>query len=74
MERKRYLQAIHPAARKCQGIRVLRRTAVCHNLPHYGHLLAGIIKDIVPRYWTMRGFKVLRRFGWDTHGFRSRWK
>ena len=39
-----------------------------NNLPHYGHLLAGIIKDIVPRYWTMRGFKVLRRFGWDTHG------
>ena len=39
-----------------------------NNLPHYGHLLAGIIKDIVPRYWTMRGFRVHRRFGWDTHG------
>ncbi|MBU1218715.1 isoleucine--tRNA ligase [Myxococcota bacterium] len=39
-----------------------------NNLPHYGHLLAGIIKDIVPRYWTMKGFKVERRFGWDTHG------
>ncbi len=39
-----------------------------NNLPHYGHLLAGIIKDIVPRYWTMRGFRVERRFGWDTHG------
>jgi isoleucyl-tRNA synthetase len=37
-------------------------------LPHYGHLLAGTIKDIVPRYWTMRGFHVPRRFGWDTHG------
>ncbi len=36
--------------------------------PHYGHILAGIIKDIVPRYWTMRGFRVERRFGWDTHG------
>jgi isoleucyl-tRNA synthetase len=36
--------------------------------PHYGHLLAGTLKDIVPRYWTMRGFKVERRFGWDTHG------
>ncbi|HEX2613005.1 MAG TPA: class I tRNA ligase family protein, partial [Fibrobacteria bacterium] len=37
-------------------------------LPHYGHLLAGTIKDIVPRYWTMRGYRVERRFGWDCHG------
>jgi isoleucyl-tRNA synthetase len=37
-------------------------------LPHYGHLLAGTIKDIVPRYWTMRGRYVERRFGWDCHG------
>jgi isoleucyl-tRNA synthetase len=37
-------------------------------LPHYGHLLAGTIKDMVPRYWTMRGFHVERRFGWDCHG------
>jgi len=37
-------------------------------LPHYGHLLAGTIKDIVPRYYTMRGFHVERRFGWDCHG------
>lgn len=36
--------------------------------PHYGHLLAGTIKDIVPRYWSMRGFYVERRFGWDCHG------
>ena len=36
--------------------------------PHYGNLLAGVIKDVVPRYWTMRGFRVQRRFGWDTHG------
>ena len=36
--------------------------------PHYGNLLAGVIKDIVPRYWTMRGHRVERRFGWDTHG------
>ena len=36
--------------------------------PHYGNLLAGIIKDMVPRYWTMRGYRVERRFGWDTHG------
>ncbi|MDP6728957.1 MAG: isoleucine--tRNA ligase, partial [SAR324 cluster bacterium] len=37
-------------------------------LPHYGHLLAGTIKDVIPRYKTMRNFKVERRFGWDTHG------
>ena len=37
-------------------------------LPHYGHLLAGTIKDIVPRYQTMRGRYVDRRFGWDCHG------
>jgi isoleucyl-tRNA synthetase len=36
--------------------------------PHYGHLLAGTIKDMVPRYWTMRGYHVERRFGWDCHG------
>ena len=37
-------------------------------LPHHGHLLAGTIKDIIPRYWTMKGFYVERRFGWDCHG------
>ena len=37
-------------------------------LPHYGHLLASITKDVVPRYWTMRGFRVERRWGWDCHG------
>jgi isoleucyl-tRNA synthetase len=37
-------------------------------LPHYGHLLAGTIKDVIPRYQTMRGKKVERRFGWDCHG------
>jgi isoleucyl-tRNA synthetase len=36
--------------------------------PHYGHILAGVIKDVVPRFWAMRGFRVERRFGWDTHG------
>ncbi|MCK6594490.1 MAG: isoleucine--tRNA ligase [Bacteriovoracaceae bacterium] len=37
-------------------------------LPHHGHLLAGTLKDIVPRYWTMKGRYVERRFGWDCHG------
>lgn len=39
-----------------------------NGLPHYGHLLANTIKDSVPRYWTMRGYYVERRFGWDCHG------
>jgi isoleucyl-tRNA synthetase len=39
-----------------------------NGLPHYGHLLTGYVKDIVPRYKTMKGNKVDRRFGWDTHG------
>lgn len=37
-------------------------------LPHYGHLLAGTIKDVIPRYKTMKGYCVPRRFGWDCHG------
>ena len=37
-------------------------------LPHYGSLLSSIIKDVVPRYKTMRGFRVRRRWGWDCHG------
>jgi isoleucyl-tRNA synthetase len=39
-----------------------------NGLPHYGHLLTGYVKDVVPRYRTMRGHRVERRFGWDTHG------
>jgi isoleucyl-tRNA synthetase len=39
-----------------------------NGLPHYGHLLTGYVKDIVPRYETMRGRRVERRFGWDCHG------
>ncbi len=37
-------------------------------LPHYGHLLAGTIKDIIPRYKTMCGYRVPRKWGWDCHG------
>jgi isoleucyl-tRNA synthetase len=36
--------------------------------PHYGHILASTVKDIIPRYASMNGFHVERRFGWDTHG------
>ncbi len=37
-------------------------------LPHYGHLLQSLVKDIVPRYKTMRGYRVERQWGWDCHG------
>ncbi len=37
-------------------------------LPHFGHFVPGTIKDIIPRYQTMKGYKVSRRFGWDCHG------
>ncbi|MEV0948768.1 isoleucine--tRNA ligase [Rhodococcus sp. NPDC049939] len=39
-----------------------------NGLPHYGHLLTGYVKDVIPRFQTMRGKKVERRFGWDCHG------
>ncbi len=37
-------------------------------LPHYGHILAGTIKDVIGRFFTMKGYHVDRRFGWDCHG------
>src|SRR4030042_7017965 len=37
-------------------------------LPHYGHILASTIKDLIGRYQTMKGFYVPRRWGWDCHG------
>lgn len=37
-------------------------------LPHYGHILASTIKDVIPRYWTMKGYRVDRVWGWDCHG------
>lgn len=39
-----------------------------NGLPHYGHLATGFVKDLIPRYRTMRGQRVERRFGWDCHG------
>jgi isoleucyl-tRNA synthetase len=39
-----------------------------NGLPHYGHLLTGYVKDVIPRYQTMQGRRVERRFGWDCHG------
>jgi isoleucyl-tRNA synthetase len=37
-------------------------------LPHYGHIVGSVMKDVVPRFWTMRGYRVPRVWGWDCHG------
>lgn len=37
-------------------------------LPHYGHIVASVIKDVIPRYWTMKGKYIPRKWGWDCHG------
>ena len=37
-------------------------------LPHYGHIVASIKKDVVPRYWAMKGYHIERKWGWDCHG------
>ncbi|MFW0871241.1 MAG: class I tRNA ligase family protein [Patescibacteria group bacterium] len=37
-------------------------------LPHYGHILPGTVKDVIPRYYTMKGYHVVRKWGWDCHG------
>jgi isoleucyl-tRNA synthetase len=36
--------------------------------PHYGHIVGSVMKDVVPRFWTMQGYRVERRWGWDCHG------
>jgi isoleucyl-tRNA synthetase len=51
-----------------ESLQINQYTDASQGLPHYGHLLALTIKDIIPRYWSMKGYHVERRFGWDTHG------
>src|SRR3989344_3052915 len=36
--------------------------------PHYGHIVGSVMKDAIPRFWTMRGYHVPRKWGWDCHG------
>src|ERR1700692_2923779 len=45
-----------------------------NGLPHYGHVVSSVVKDAVPRYKTMRGLYVPRRFGWDCHGLPAEMK
>lgn len=58
-----------PAGREPQGEYVFYDgPPFATGTPHYGHIVANVLKDAVPRYWTMRGFRVRRRWGWDCHG------
>ncbi|MBN2651841.1 MAG: isoleucine--tRNA ligase [Spirochaetales bacterium] len=52
----------------CEEFRFYDGPPFATGLPHFGHFVPGTIKDIIPRYKSMKGFKVERRFGWDCHG------
>lgn len=65
-ERRVFEKSMDPTGRKTYSF--YDGPPFATGLPHYGHLLAGVLKDVVPRYWTMKGYTVPRRFGWDCHG------
>ncbi len=59
----------NPGGGKCQGDFVFYDgPPFATGTPHYGHILAGTIKDAIPRFWTMNGYQVRRKWGWDCHG------
>jgi isoleucyl-tRNA synthetase len=67
----RELDAFHESNRRRQGAEPFvfyDGPPFATGTPHYGHLLQSTVKDIVPRFWNMRGHPVERRFGWDCHG------
>ena len=66
-ERKTFAESIHRRADADEYV-FYDGPPFANGLPHYGHLLTGFVKDTVPRYQTMRGRRVERRFGWDCHG------
>ena len=45
-----------------------------NNMPHYGHAITWTLKDIIPRYWSMRGYFVSRNMGWDCQGIPVEWE
>ncbi len=74
-EQKIFEKSMDPDLGQVPGEKGARKAYVFYDgppfatgLPHYGHLLAGTIKDAVGRFFTMKGFQVDRRFGWDCHG------
>ena len=69
LERRRHLPGVHRRSREGRDEWVFYDgPPFANGLPHYGHLLTGYAKDLFPRFQTMRGKQVHRRFGWDTHG------
>ena len=64
----------HRQPEKGQTLCVLRRAANGQRKPHIGHVLTRVIKDMIPRYRTMKGYMVPRKAGWDTHGLRWSWR
>lgn len=65
-EKQIFKKTLNPAGKKTYSF--YDGPPFATGLPHYGHILAGVLKDVVPRYWTMKGHVVPRRFGWDCHG------
>ncbi len=65
---KKIFEASLKARRKNKHFSFYDGPPFATGLPHYGHILAGTLKDVVARYKTMKGFCVPRRFGWDCHG------
>src|ERR1700692_786243 len=63
---KIFEKSLNPAGRKTYSF--YDGPPFATGLPHYGHLLAGVLKAIGPRFWPMEGCPVPRRFGWDCHG------
>lgn len=74
--KKTFLTPAYPAGRPLtMGAEKNRKDYVFYDgppfatgLPHYGHIVASLMKDVVPRYWTMNGYRVERKWGWDCHG------
>lgn len=67
-EEQRIFERSVEQRKECQYFTFYDGPPFATGLPHYGHLLAGTIKDVIPRYKTMKGYYVPRRFGWDCHG------
>ena len=65
---KKVFEASIKARRKNKHFSFYDGPPFATGLPHYGHILAGTLKDVVARYKTMKGYCVPRRFGWDCHG------
>ncbi|MBS0650913.1 MAG: isoleucine--tRNA ligase [Verrucomicrobia bacterium] len=67
-QKKKIFEKSVDQRRECKVFSFYDGPPFATGLPHYGHLLAGTLKDVVPRYKAMQGYYVPRRFGWDCHG------